>query len=115
MRTRWLRLVRFSALALIGLAASPARAAINWTVVIGVDYTDPGQRWAHDGTNVVFALQATGQYPLDKLVRFGGQADVDVTKAPIFDIIAQIGASAQPGDSFFFYYSGHGGGTRQGV
>lgn len=89
------------------LAASPA-LAINYAVLVGVDYAPADQKWAVDANNVQARLAADPNWAAGNIRLICGTAGTDVTRAGILDAIALYALAAAPGDGFFFYYSGHG-------
>lgn len=94
------------AVGVVWLAAASSLAGIQYNVLVGVDYAAANQKWAADATKVNAAItKADNKAVINEISGVGG---VGVTKNGVLNAIAAAAAAAKAGDSFTFYYSGHG-------
>jgi hypothetical protein len=93
----------------LALWGTTARAG-NIAVLVGVDYNPAGQQWAKDAQNINNALLAPNQQNAwqNNVTLVAGAADVNVNQMTVAQALQAAANKAQPGDAFFFYYSGHG-------
>jgi hypothetical protein len=99
------KVFRFLLLASVIFCPAHAFAARNFALVIGIDNYEYVQHLDGARNDAVDMSQALQKYGTDKLVTL---LDRQATKANVVNAWQSIMAEAQPGDTVFFSYAGHG-------
>ena len=101
---------------LAGVTLLPASfaQADNWALLIGIDQYEDTNRInplgaaAADAHALAKTLQETAGFPTDHVQVLASDGATKPTRTAILNALARLAKNAQPGDTVFVLYSGHG-------